>query len=308
VEAEADWDHLRTPETYLGCGRSGHFASPQGTAFDERQAYELPERLRLNHWALAGEWTIAREMSCSITPAAASSTGSTRATRISCCREAREARFPFACSSTARLQARHTCVDVDIDENGELRDGRMYQLVRQHDPVRDRTLQSTFLEPGERRGVRVHVRAASDADCCDRPRAIWEGVVAERMTTLPLEVDGLLAELEDPASAPVRWSGGGTTMGHVHLKVAAIPETIAFYRDLLGFGVMARFGQRAAFLGAGGYHHHVGANTWESANAPPRPPGTAALRRATLVLPDAGERAHPRAARAARPAGGRARR
>jgi hypothetical protein len=108
VEAEADWDHLRTPETYLGCGRSGHFASPQGTAFDERQAYELPERLRLNHWALAGEWTIAREMSCSITPAAASSTGSTRATRISCCREAREARFPFACSSTARLQARHT--------------------------------------------------------------------------------------------------------------------------------------------------------------------------------------------------------
>jgi catechol 2,3-dioxygenase len=101
---------------------------------------------------------------------------------------------------------------------------------------------------------------------------------------------------------------GGTTMGHVHLKVAAIPETIAFYRDLLGFGVMARFGQRAAFLGAGGYHHHVGANTWESANAPPRPPGTAALRRATLVLPDAGERAHPRAARAARPAGGRARR
>jgi hypothetical protein len=199
-------------------------------------------------------------------------------------------------------------VDVDIDENGELRDGRMYQLVRQHDPVRDRTLQSTFLEPGERRGVRVHVRAASDADCCDRPRAIWEGVVAERMTTLPLEVDGLLAELEDPASAPVRWSGGGTTMGHVHFKVAAIPETIAFYRDLLGFGVMARFGQRAAFLGAGGYHHHVGANTWESANAPPRPPGTAALRRATLVLPDAGERAHPRAARAARPAGGRARR
>ena len=61
VEAEADWDHLRTPETYLGYGRGEHFASPDGAAFDERRAYELPERLRLNHWALAGEWTIGRE-------------------------------------------------------------------------------------------------------------------------------------------------------------------------------------------------------------------------------------------------------
>jgi catechol 2,3-dioxygenase len=50
-------------------------------------------------------------------------------------------------------------------------------------------------------------------------------------------------------------------MGHVHLKVAAIPETVGFYRDLLGFGVMAQLGQQAAFLGAGGYHHHIGANT-----------------------------------------------
>ena len=61
VEAEADWDHLRTPETYLGYGRSEHFASPDGAAFDERRGYELPERLRVNHWALAGEWTIGRE-------------------------------------------------------------------------------------------------------------------------------------------------------------------------------------------------------------------------------------------------------
>ena len=61
VEAEADWDHLRTPETYLGYGRSEHFASPDGAALDERRAYELPERLRLNHWALSGEWTIGRE-------------------------------------------------------------------------------------------------------------------------------------------------------------------------------------------------------------------------------------------------------
>ena len=61
VEAEADWDHLRTPETYLGYGRSEHFASPDGPAFDEPRGDELPERLRFGHWALAGECTIGRE-------------------------------------------------------------------------------------------------------------------------------------------------------------------------------------------------------------------------------------------------------
>ena len=76
-------------------------------------------------------------------------------------------------------------------------------------------------------------------------------------------------------------------MGHVHLRVADDPETVAFYRDVLGFGLMAQLGRQAAFLGAGGYHHHVGANTWESAGAPPAPPGRP-LRRATIVLPDAG--------------------
>ena len=61
VEAEADWDHLRTPETYLGYGRGESFASPGGVAYDERRTYELPERLRANQWALAGEWTIGSE-------------------------------------------------------------------------------------------------------------------------------------------------------------------------------------------------------------------------------------------------------
>ncbi len=60
VEAEADWNNLRTPETYLGSGRSERFASVDG-AFDERRGYQLPDRLRVNHWALAGEWTIGRE-------------------------------------------------------------------------------------------------------------------------------------------------------------------------------------------------------------------------------------------------------
>jgi hypothetical protein len=61
VEAEADWDHLRTPETYLGYERSEHFVSPNAPAFNQRRAYELPRSLRLNHWALSGDWTMEEE-------------------------------------------------------------------------------------------------------------------------------------------------------------------------------------------------------------------------------------------------------
>lgn len=124
----------------------------------------------------------------------------------------------------------------------------------------------------------------------DRPREHWQGKVAERMTTLPLDVDGLLGELDDPANEPFDGLPGGTVMGHVHLKVRDIPSTIGFYRDTLGFAVMAQLGGQAAFLAAGGYHHHLGANTWESAGAPPAPPGTASLRQATIVLASGEER------------------
>jgi catechol 2,3-dioxygenase len=124
----------------------------------------------------------------------------------------------------------------------------------------------------------------------DRPRALWEGQVGARLTTERLDVDGLLGELEDPASEPWHGLPAGTVMGHVHLKVARLADTIAFYRDVLGFGLMAQLGAQAAFLSAGGYHHHIGANTWESAGAPPPPAGTAALRHATIVLPTEADR------------------
>src|SRR5689334_5768713 len=58
VEAAADWDHLRTPETYLGYERGENFASPNGATFDHARVYELPEQLRENHWGMAGEWTL----------------------------------------------------------------------------------------------------------------------------------------------------------------------------------------------------------------------------------------------------------
>ncbi|TML99163.1 MAG: VOC family protein [Actinobacteria bacterium] len=124
----------------------------------------------------------------------------------------------------------------------------------------------------------------------DRPREVWEGAVAERLTTVALDTRSLLGELEDGAGAVFDGLPAGTVMGHVHLRVADIPSTIAFYRDVLGFALMASLGTSAAFLSAGGYHHHLGANTWESAGAPPAPADAATLRRATVVLPDAAAR------------------
>jgi catechol 2,3-dioxygenase len=123
----------------------------------------------------------------------------------------------------------------------------------------------------------------------DRPRALWEGEVDRLMTTLPIDVDDLLGELDDPASEPFEGLPDGTGVGHVHLRVADIPAAVDFYNRVLGFDVMAQAGPAAAFLSAGGYHHHVGANTWESRGASPAPPGSATLRHATIVVPDAAE-------------------
>jgi|HubBroStandDraft_3_1064219.scaffolds.fasta_scaffold16452_2 catechol 2,3-dioxygenase len=120
----------------------------------------------------------------------------------------------------------------------------------------------------------------------DRPRELWEGMVAERMTTLPLDTASLFSELPDPVGEPFEHLPLGTSIGHVHLCVADIPRTIAFYRDVLGLALMASLGGQAAFLSAGGYHHHLGTNTWESAGAGQAPEGSAALRHATIVLPN----------------------
>jgi catechol-2,3-dioxygenase len=82
----------------------------------------------------------------------------------------------------------------------------------------------------------------------DRPRALWEGQVGARMTTLPLDVNHLLGELDAPVSEPFVGLSPQTTMGHVHLKVADIPQTLAFYREVLGFALMAQLGAHAVFL------------------------------------------------------------
>jgi len=76
-----------------------------------------------------------------------------------------------------------------------------------------------------------------------------------------------------------------TTIGHVHLKVADIDRAVKFYTEVMGFELMQRMGNSAAFLSAGGYHHHIGLNTWESRNGPPPAPGTTGLYHFAILLP-----------------------
>ena len=77
----------------------------------------------------------------------------------------------------------------------------------------------------------------------------------------------------------------GVSIGHVHLKVANLERAIAFYRDVLGFELTDRLGRNAAFLSAGGYHHHIGLNTWDSQGGQPPPAGTTGLYHAAILYP-----------------------
>ncbi len=78
-------------------------------------------------------------------------------------------------------------------------------------------------------------------------------------------------------------------IGHIHLKVADLDRAIGFYRDVLGFTLMQKFGRSAAFLSAGGYHHHIGLNTWDSAGGKPPGPGTTGLYHAAILYPNRAE-------------------
>ena len=86
----------------------------------------------------------------------------------------------------------------------------------------------------------------------------------------------------EPHADPVH---PGTRIGHVHLKVADLDRALAFYRDVLGFQVTQRYGDQAVFLSAGGYHHHIGLNTWESKGGHPPPPGTTGLFHTAILYP-----------------------
>jgi catechol 2,3-dioxygenase len=78
----------------------------------------------------------------------------------------------------------------------------------------------------------------------------------------------------------------GTTIGHVHLKVSNLDRALTFYTGVMGFTLMQRYGAQAAFVSAGGYHHHIGLNTWHSLNAPPAPERAAGLYHFAILLPN----------------------
>lgn len=136
-----------------------------------------------------------------------------------------------------------------------------------------------YFDDPEGNGVELYV---------DRPRAQWryeEGRVD--MATLPLDPNAFLethlrdgSQLRDAGDPVV----GGADVGHVHLQVGDIPEAEAFYAGVLGFDVTARYGAQALFIAAGGYHHHIGLNTWNSRGAGPRA-ASLGLERVAIEVP-----------------------
>ena len=134
--------------------------------------------------------------------------------------------------------------------------------------------EALYLSDPDGLGIEIYV---------DRPRDRWErgadgkGV---RMYTAPLDLEDLLAQsTEQPPGAIAPGSG----IGHIHLKVAEVPRANAFYRDVLGFEEQAEI-PSAAFLSAGGYHHHVGLNSWQSQGGAPAPESAPGLRRVSFEL------------------------
>ncbi|WP_068773340.1 VOC family protein [Paenibacillus sp. FJAT-26967] len=122
----------------------------------------------------------------------------------------------------------------------------------------------------------------------DRPRDTWRKDKSGHyiMATDPVDWESLLALAGDEA-----WSGmpAGTVIGHVHFHVGDLKEAERFYCELLGFEITLRFGPSALFIAAGGYHHHIGLNTWAGSGVQPAPANGTGLRWFTLVLPDEGE-------------------
>jgi catechol 2,3-dioxygenase len=120
----------------------------------------------------------------------------------------------------------------------------------------------------------------------DRPREQWLRENGElQMATLPLDLRGIADELSS-ASSPQPHAPAGTRIGHTHLQVSELRETEAFYAGVLGFDVVVRGYPGALFVSAGGYHHHLGLNTWHSRGSAPPAPGSVGLRSFEIILPD----------------------
>jgi catechol 2,3-dioxygenase len=123
----------------------------------------------------------------------------------------------------------------------------------------------------------------------DRPRSEWpyDGRGAIQMDTLRLDLSGLLRELDGDAGPDLAAAvAAGTRIGHVHLQISELDAAERFYCDVLGFEATVRTYPGALFVSAGGYHHHLGLNTWQTLGAPSPSPGSLGLRSFEVLLPD----------------------
>ena len=148
VEASADWDELRSPETYIGYARAENFASPGSGSWDQPEEYSLPDALQLNHWALAGDWSVGRQA------AVLNASGGQIAYRFHA-RDLHMVMGPAAPDAPVRFRvqidgqppgAAHGA-DVDDQGHGTVTEQRLHQLIRQPAPITDRTFEITFLDP-----------------------------------------------------------------------------------------------------------------------------------------------------------------
>jgi len=157
---------------------------------------------------------------------------------------------------------------LSLGKAGVLFDGHADHLVSE----------ALYLTDPEGNGIEIYA---------DRPREHWrldeDGKV--EMGTLPLDIDSLLGELSGTPEDSLTAIPEGTRVGHMHLKVTDLGRSIAFYQQLLGLDLMSYWGS-AVFLSVGGYHHHIGMNTWKSLGGPARSPGWSGLEFFTMKMPE----------------------
>ena len=149
LEAQADWSNLESPETYLGYGQAQHFASPGGAERDEPRTYAAPDQLRLNRWALSGDWTVERG-ACSLNRADGRIAFRFHARDVNLVMgaPARGTSVPFRVLFDGEPPGDAHGLDVDEDGHGTLSEQRLHQLIRERGSIRDRTFEITFLAPG----------------------------------------------------------------------------------------------------------------------------------------------------------------
>jgi thiol-disulfide isomerase/thioredoxin len=149
AEVAADWQSLKSPESYLGYEYVENFAPPGGAVLDKARVYATPDRLKLNHWALSGDWTVGREMALLNKP-------NGRITYRFHARDLNLVMGPATRGTSIRFRvlidgqppgAAHG-TDVDAQGNGTLAEQRLYQLIRQPEPIGDRQFEIEFLDPG----------------------------------------------------------------------------------------------------------------------------------------------------------------